>query len=286
MAMTDAKMDAKKISPPPVVSCPLCRSENTRLIARLEKKPEKETDFGIKDYRRSIFFCESCKVYFNRHGHDLSGLYSGNYNKATYDNRIVERYEKIMALPEDKSDNNRRVVRLVHFLRDEGMALDEAKVLDIGSGLCVFLAELKKSGPKTYCLDPDMLSVKHARENVKVDGAWQGSIEEFDTNERFDLITFNKVLEHVTDPVAMLAKSRKFLSKKGVVYIELPDASGAEKTDDFSGREEFFIEHNFIFTRESARFMIDKAGFKVLALDHILEPSGKYTIFAFMRSRS
>ena len=98
---------------------------------------------------------------------------------------------------------------------------------------------------------------------------------------RFGLITLNKVLEHVPRPVAMLARTRHYLEPGGVVYVELPDTAAADDPAG-PGREEFFIEHLFVFSPASLALLARRAGFDVQLLERIREPSGKYTVVAFL----
>ena len=94
-----------------------------------------------------------------------------------------------------------------------------------------------------------------------------------------DAITFNKVLEHVEDPVTMLAAARPLLGAGGFVYVEVPDAEGAALHGP--GREEFFIEHHHVFSAASTAMMAGRAGFATLAVERLREPSGKFTLRAF-----
>jgi len=48
--------------------------------------------------------------------------------------------------------------------------------------------------------------------------------ETFDTKERFDVIVFGYILEHVDDPVLVLRHFRKFLSRTGRMYVTVPNA--------------------------------------------------------------
>ena len=41
-------------------------------------------------------------------------------------------------------------------------------------------------------------------------------------SKKFDLISFNKVLEHVKNPIMLLKSSKRFLNENGIVYIEVP----------------------------------------------------------------
>ncbi len=94
-------------------------------------------------------------------------------------------------------------------------------------------------------------------------------------------MTFNKVLEHVADPVAMLARARAFHGRAdGVVYVEVPDGEAAAA--EGPGREEFFIEHLHVFSAASLALLAVRAGFSLVRLERVREPSTKYTLAAFV----
>ena len=91
----------------------------------------------------------------------------------------------------------------------------------------------------------------------------------------------NKVLEHVDDPAAMLAKAKDNLDPGGLVYIELPDAEHASV--EGKGREEFFIDHIHVFSTNSVKHLAGRAGFETVLIETLQEPSTKYTIRAFLK---
>ena len=97
---------------------------------------------------------------------------------------------------------------------------------------------MKAAGWRGTALDPDPRAAAHARNVVGVNAVCGDFMTLADLG-RFDAVTFNKVLEHVEDPVLMLARSRQHLADGGFVYIELPDGEAA--AEDGPGREEFFI---------------------------------------------
>jgi len=180
-------------------------------------------------------------------------------------------------------DNSGRVDRIIRFAETHfPLALfcnRPPSVLDVGSGLCVFLHRMKAAGWDCTALDPDIWATVHARDVVGV----RSICGDFGTRARtrlFDLITFNKVLEHLQDPVAILTKSIKYLHEHGVVYIEVPDGEAAV-VDGSDGRS-FFIDHYHIFSTGSLALMAAGAGFRVKVIERLREPSGKYTFWAFL----
>ena len=136
-------------------------------------------------------------------------------------------------------------------------------MLDVGSGLAVFPARMKEAGWTCTALDPDPRAVEHARTVVGVE-AVRADFMEADDLGRFDLVTLNKVLEHVPDPAAMLGRTREFLAEGGVVYVELPDGEAAAADPDGPDREEFFIEHLHVFSMSSMSLLADRAGLVTL----------------------
>jgi SAM-dependent methyltransferase len=142
---------------------------------------------------------------------------------------------------------------------------------------------MKQVGWQGTALDPDERAARHAREVVGVEGLC-GSLPSASGLGRYDAITFNKVLEHVEDPIALLAHARPFLKDHGFVYIELPDGEAAAREEGF-GREEFFVEHFHVFSTASIARLAERAGFQMTELERLREPSGKYTLRAFVTPR-
>ncbi len=253
--------------------CP-CDKAHLRPGFAYDKPPEGETrfDLGTQTYARGYDVCGACGHWFGRHDLDLSGLYDRAYVDATYGDAagMRTRFEKIMALPAERSDNRARVARVTAFAGAPG------KLLDVGAGLGVFPSAMTTAGWRAWALEPD----PRTRDHLTAIGLMGvgGAISDFAAAAPFDAISFNKVLEHVEDPVALLAESRPLLAGNGFIYIELPDAAAAEAG---SGREEFFIEHHHVFSPASIAMLCERAGFVLRRLERLREPSGKFTLLAF-----
>ncbi|MGH2824837.1 MAG: class I SAM-dependent methyltransferase, partial [Thermoleophilaceae bacterium] len=265
------------------MSCPFCGAEPLELAFLYEEPPAGETRFGLspEEYRREYLRCPRCGHYLARLAIPVERIYTGAYVDATYDSAAgLERtYRRIMELPPERSDNLQRVARIVGRLGTSG------RLLDVGSGLGVFPARMSERGWQVTALDPDARAGEHARSVVGVEAVCADFLEA-DGLGRFDLVTLNKVLEHVPDPVAMLARARDFVNPDGTVYVEVPDGEGAAADPDGPGREEFFIEHLHVFSERSLRLLAERAGFEVAVAERLREPSGKYTLVAFLAPSS
>ena len=139
---------------------------------------------------------------------------------------------------------------------------------------------MKKADWDCTALDPDPRVGKHLSEVAGVRTVI-GDFFEIRPNTLgpFDVITFNKVLEHVEDPVAMLQKAAVFLSPGGMIYVEVPDVAAAAEGP---GREEFFIEHHHVFSPVSLVMAVERAGFFPMVVERLREPSSKFTLRLFM----
>lgn len=266
--------------------CP-CGIEDYRTVFVYREPPEGEVRFSFSSsgrYYREVLQCRVCSHFVSVHEMDMSGMYAGDYVSSTYADKegILKTFERIIALDPSRSDNHGRVRRILDYVRSRaGVSSADHRipsVLDVGSGLCVFLHAMKAAGWSCLALDDDERLTSHASEVVGVDAVRCSFMEAGDLG-RFDLITFNKVLEHVEDPVAMLAKSASYLGENGLVHLELPDGEAAVHAGP--DREEFFIDHHHVFSMASMAVLVAKAGFRLLRAERLHEPSGKYTLCGF-----
>ena len=151
--------------------------------------------------------------------------------------------------------------------------------MDIGSGLGVFPYSVKNIGWNCTAIDPDKRSIAHIKKRIGIK-AIHREFMKIKNIYKYNIITLNKVLEHVADPIAMLRKVKKNLFNDGIIYIEVPDAEEAAKLGKY--REEFFIDHIHVFSKLSLMYMCRKVGLQVIKIERINEPSGKFTLFAFI----
>ena len=247
--------------------------------------PSGETRFNLSGdaYHRVYERCDFCGHFFARHALDLSSLYDGEYLDATYGDAdgMARRLEKVLSLPPSRSDNAGRVAAISRFVkRHAGDDGGDRRLLDIGAGIGVFPISMMREGWTVTAMEPDRRAAEHLRAVANVN-TLTGDLRSYSANDigRFELISFNKVLEHVLDPTDLLAKSSEFLSPRGIVYVELPDVAAAQAGPE---REEFFIEHHHVFSPASVDMMAERAGLETLCTERLREPSGKYTLRTFL----
>ncbi|MDZ4243489.1 MAG: methyltransferase domain-containing protein, partial [Candidatus Doudnabacteria bacterium] len=80
---------------------------------------------------------------------------------------------------------------------------------------------------------------------------------------RFDAIIFSHVLENATDPLQVIRWANSCLSANGVIYIQTPNLLVFDQMNPY---------HPFIFSRNSLRVLIEKAG---LVYEPVSQPIDK-----------
>jgi 2-polyprenyl-3-methyl-5-hydroxy-6-metoxy-1,4-benzoquinol methylase len=265
-------------------SCPISGETKARLVFCYEAPPAGEIGFrrpAGESYHREVWQFARSNHFVSRHAMSVATDYGGDYVNATYgsDAGLRAAFDRVLALPPERSDNAGRIARVRSFAAAYFGARQNIRLLDVGAGLGVFPFAVKQCGWRCTAIDPDQRAVAHMRDHVGVD-AVLGDFMSMEDPGQFDIVTFNKVLEHVEDPVAMLRRAGQFLAPGGFVYLELPDGEMAANAGE--EREEFFIEHLHVFSFVSMAMLADRAGFRPIAIERLQEPSTKFTLRAFL----
>lgn len=133
------------------------------------------------------------------------------------------------------------------------------KVLDYGGGKGTNLLNFKKNGAKCYLIDFD-------KENIKGIKNLGSSINELESNQKFDLIICSHVLEHISDLGEIISKLKMFLKEKGVIYAEVPLEIKAGISLEYDP-----VTHINFFTNHSLANLFLNHGFNILnSKDEIL----------------
>ena len=258
--------------------CRFCKS-NKVLIKQFNRPPKGETNFGFLPYSRSLWQCTGCQHITNKHNFNIdSTFYKKTYQRTTYKEKARSRFTNLMALPKEQSDNRQRV-NFIDTFWNNTQPNKEKSCLDVGSGLGVFPAVLKELNWDCVAIEPDPEACEIIREKIGIE-VLSGELVECQKIGEFNLICFNKVLEHTQNPKEMLLQSTLHLKSGGLLYIELPDGETALK-ESGPDREEFFVEHFDAYSRKSLELLINSVQFKILTIDQVYEPSGKFTLRAF-----
>jgi 2-polyprenyl-3-methyl-5-hydroxy-6-metoxy-1,4-benzoquinol methylase len=265
----------------------MCGGKDLRVHFTYDRPPPGETafaGFAGRTYWRELHRCVQCGHLLEWLDVDQTALYGGEYVSATYGDEagIKRSFDRINALAPERSDNVGRVRYITEYCQghwaSNRFAGRAPRLLDVGAGLGVFPYRMKEAGWDCTALDMDPRLVAHHRNVVGVPSEL-GDVRRVEGLGHFDLITFNKVLEHVSDPIDVLRGAVRLLAPGGLTYIELPDGEAAEL--EGKEREEYLLGHVHVFSFASFALLVVRAGLRLLECDRLREPSTKFTLRGF-----
>jgi SAM-dependent methyltransferase len=199
--------------------CKICGGfpEKTAFWYRTPDKYERWV--GLKEIKRLWVRCSDCGFYWQLRSYPLSHLekiYRSGYRHSDFRGEtIAQAYRRISAIK--YSENERRFLWFAYRTNYE----KTKKILDIGSGIGVWPALLKKAEYSVTCVEENAHSINFIYENLGI-GCYRNLQ---DTNSDFDAVSLIHVLEHIEDVDGFLGGVRKKLLKGGYLFVEVPDSS-------------------------------------------------------------
>lgn len=148
---------------------------------------------------------------------------------------------------------------------------ESINVLDIGGGTGWLLDLIRKMDPRirlTQIVDIDSKAGELAKKNDHE--YFEGTIEEFETNTKFDLILMLNLIEHVADPLAVLQKCETLLNPRGKIALKTPNT---KSLDARIFRKSYWgglhcPRHWIIFSPKSFKILISKTSLKIAKIEY------------------
>lgn len=150
------------------------------------------------------------------------------------------------------------------------------RLLDIGCGAGGFGGMIKKElGAEVWGIEISSAATKIARKRIDkvINEPFSSQIKEL-SNQHFDVITFNDVLEHFPDPYPPLEICKKKLSENGVVVCSLPNVRYIENVYhflidmDWKYTEQGILDNTHLkfFTKKSMIRTFKNAGYDIVSI--------------------
>jgi SAM-dependent methyltransferase len=194
-------------------ACPVCHADAKHWSTARDYEyftSEKEYDY---------FHCDTCDCIFIDPVpiSELSLLYPSNYYSF-----VTARKNLVTSIKEWLD------ARFFHQLLKK-LPGKELNVLDVGGGTGWLSTLLRKHEPRiktTQIVDIDAQAGRQAETAGHL--YFQGTLESFETETRYDLILMLNLIEHVSDPLAVLNKAAGLLSPQGIILIKTPNCNSLD----------------------------------------------------------
>jgi 2-polyprenyl-3-methyl-5-hydroxy-6-metoxy-1,4-benzoquinol methylase len=150
----------------------------------------------------------------------------------------------------------------------ESHLVRRGSLLEIGPGTGAFLKVMQNRGWVVRGVELSVEAAEAARVNEQVD-VFCGSLEEYKTDRKYDVICMYQSLEHVSNPAYVIKRSYELLNDGGLVFIEVPNLNGFDIKRDISCRSRIYDLpiHLSHFSPSVLARKLKAVGFKVIDVD-------------------
>jgi 2-polyprenyl-3-methyl-5-hydroxy-6-metoxy-1,4-benzoquinol methylase len=190
-------------------SCVVCGGTDTRIWSRC-----KDFEYRTSDEIYTYYKCNSCVTIFidPMPVSKISEIYPSNYYS-------FSDIKKNLAVQVKEYLDQLLFKKILSKIRSQSI-----NVLDVGGGSGWLLNIIRKIDSRvgfTQVVDIDEKAKALAEKNGH--HYFHGTIEEFQSDKKFDLILMLNLVEHISDPGATLVKMEKILNKGGLILIKTPN---------------------------------------------------------------
>lgn len=233
------------------IHCLNCKSTNNFLYDRAV-----DIEYYTTNEVYSYYKCKNCNVLFINPvpADKLPVIYPSNYYSYSVQNSFVHRVKKSL---------DKQLFRTIL----KKIPSTSINVLDVGGGTGSLLDIIKKSDLRinfTQVVDIDTSAQQLAVNNGH--SYFCGTIEQFETNIKFDVILLLNLIEHIQSPSSTLIKLKSILSEHGIILVKTPNYDSLDatlfKNKNWAGYH--CPRHWVLFQKESFMKLSNQAGFKLL----------------------
>lgn len=204
-----------------VTQCTNCKSRMLVQYSRVSDQFNAEnkevlSKLGLNAQVFTILECQICKLQM------LSPRWTANGIQTFY-----EEWYKVML---ERKSTYVHQPELGHFnwvaqsLLSEFPLAKALKVLDIGCGVGDFLDAFHRLSPQSECYGLELNKEASTIARSKGHKIYNCSVEDFQSEDSYDLIVFNSLIEHLIDPFTILDKFYIKLSPGGMLYFNVPSS--------------------------------------------------------------
>jgi 2-polyprenyl-3-methyl-5-hydroxy-6-metoxy-1,4-benzoquinol methylase len=235
--------------------CPLCHGKRIVRFKKGTVDPQAlgSADFKITDShygsRWTFDSCRDCGFVFANpvpDGEAIAGFYSALAD---------EEYSQ-----EDEGRGRNFTLILERLGR---LVPPSSSLLDVGAASGIFLNLARGAGYRGTGIEPSAALAADARRLYGLE-LFRGTAEQFVAEEKFGVVTLLDVLEHVTDPNALLATLGSFLLPGGVLVIVTPDVSSLAARVMGGRWWHYRVAHINFFNRRSLERLLAAHDFEIV----------------------
>ncbi len=215
-----------------------------------------------------VNFCKNCNLYINGDTKEqvrekVSNLYKNDYwNERNSETSINSEYTDVDSQGKRRNWTSQFLYSKKHIVGKN--------LLEIGVGAGQSILWFEEEGFDVKGIEPDGRNVSMINRKLKRGKVIESSVEDFSTEEEFNVIWMSHVLEHLIEPDKFLKKIKMNLKKDGVFFIEVPNCEYKPMLESSIQKN----PHLFHFTKNSLSRLVENVEYKILTCD-VFRPATK-----------
>lgn len=238
------------------INCNLCNSDDTKLL------------FVKRGF--NIVKCRKCGlVYVNPRlkAEALKKVYTKGYysgrDTPEYEDYIgTKAYEDYIGMEKELKATFKKRLKIIEKYKKNG------RLLDIGCAIGFFGEVAKENDWDAFGVDFSEWASNYARGRGL--NVFTGDLTEANfSDDYFDVITMWEVIANLTDPYSNLIEAHRILKKNGLIVISTGNINSVFAK--LKGRDWMLLSpegHQYYFSPETLRKMLEVTGFKILSVMH------------------
>ncbi len=233
--------------------CPLCNNGEVKHHANA-----KDIEYFVSEKTYSYYTCKNCDIIFlnNPPINELNLIYPTNYysfgkiNSKGFAFKIKGLLDRIFF---------KKILK--------NLSQEKLKIIDVGGGTGWLIDSIKKF-EKRICVSQIADIDAGAKEEAIKNGHqfFLGKFEDFNDNNKYDVILMLNLIEHVANPIDVLKKAHNLLTDDGILILKTPNHNSWDarifKNSSWGGYH--CPRHWIIFSDDSATKVIKKLGYEIV----------------------
>lgn len=230
-----------------VDKCIICSDTQTQTVAE-----------SFSDYK--VYVCSNCEFGIVDPLPTETQL-DELYNSTTYFTENMD-YD-FDSISQDKIDKKIQLQKQMHDRFVKKYLSKGQHILEIGCGAGFALKAFQEFGLIVKGVETSAVAQKFAVEKLRVE-VTKSSLEDFVTEEKFDVVFLNHVLEHFMDPNEAMVKLTSLLSPGGILYVRVPDHDSYDRRAFKGTWPAYAYFHISNFSEKSLKILFENNNIEVL----------------------
>jgi SAM-dependent methyltransferase len=150
----------------------------------------------------------------------------------------------------------------------EACVAERGRLLELGAAVGGFLSVMSKRGWNVNGVEVSREAVEIASKNEGIN-IFCGKLEEFETDETFDVVCMYHSLEHTPNPAYVIDRTYELLNPGGIIVIEVPNLEGFDARISLERKLLSYDlpRHLSHFTPAVLSSALERKGFQILDVD-------------------